>query len=115
MLVLKTRKSHIGCALDWVGGGGGVEILHVDLKLKGEYASNVRYTVVSLTTVRRETCFSHSERFVTLLLVTSRISREGRCVRAYNDLKFTDDVRDSAPLRNVDVALSNLKVIKGGS
>ena len=65
--------------------------------LKGGYhesVTNLTYAVVSLTTVRREGSFALSERFVTLPLVTSRISREGRGVT----MKFTDDVRDSAPL-----------------
>ena len=54
--------------------------------LKGRYhecVSNVKYTVVSLTTLQREQCFTISERNLTSPLVTSRISQEGRDVTTY--------------------------------
>ena len=57
--------------------------------LKGRYhesITNVRYAVVSLTTVRQEWCFALSERICTSSLVTSRISREGRGVTTYRNL-----------------------------
>ena len=55
-----------------------------------EYVTNIRYAVVSLTTVRRERCFSLSERFVMFPLVTSRIWRERWGVT-------TGPFRDNAP------------------
>ena len=54
--------------------------------LKGRYhesVSNVKYGVVSFTTVHREWCFTHSERFVTFPLVTSRIWPEPLDVITY--------------------------------
>ena len=54
--------------------------------LKGGYhecVSNVKYAVVSLTTLQREQCFVLSERNPTSPLVTSRISRECRTVTTY--------------------------------
>ena len=57
--------------------------------LKGGYhqcVSNVKYAVVSLTTLQREQCFAISECFVTSPLVTSRISREGKDVTIYRNV-----------------------------
>ena len=54
--------------------------------LKGRYhecVTNIRYAVVSLTTVHWERCFALSERFETSALVTSRMWREGRAVTTY--------------------------------
>ena len=57
--------------------------------LKGRYhesVTNVRSAVVSLITVRRETCFPHSERFGTSSLDTSRILQEGRGDTTYRNV-----------------------------
>ena len=59
------------------------------IELKGGYhecVSNVRYAVVSLTTVQRDWCFAISERNTTSPLVMSRISREGKDVTTYRNL-----------------------------
>ena len=62
--------------------------------LKGQYhelVSNVRYTVVSLTTVHRERCFALSEGFETPPLVMSR-------KLCYNVSKFCGVRSETAPL-----------------
>ena len=68
------------------GQQGRVSFVLEMLYLKGGYhqcVSNVKYAVVSLTTLQREQCFAISERFVTSPLVTSQISREGKDVTTY--------------------------------
>ena len=51
-----------------------------------ESVSKLRYVDVSLTTAHREGCFAHSERIRTFPSVTSRNSREGTGVTAYQNL-----------------------------
>ena len=71
--------------------------------LKGWYhklVSNVRYAVISLTTVRPEWCFALSERFETSALVRighiTNMAGGGRC---YNVSKFCDIMLENIILK----------------
>ena len=70
--------------------------MHKGVNLKGQYhesVANIKYTVVSLTTVRREQFFVISERNPTSSLVTSQISQEWRGITMTRNLPTTFVIR----------------------
>ena len=74
--------------------------------MDNESVVNLRYADVSLTTVRREWCFSHSERFVTFHWSRHEYGGSGEELQLTN---FLYSVRDNAAL--MSRAKQNLYIV----